>query len=680
MRLFIEKYEVDTDDRFSTMLTAAVDDIRDFGKRNTSFSKTIIIQGTKNNNLLFGQIFDVRSRNDYNPLLPNIGKNFNPAISADAVILNGNIQQLKGVARLLAINIKDGIIEYELQVIGELGGFAARVGAKKIQDLDFSAYDHEYSIANITGSWTNDNGGAGYYYPLIDYGNYSSDKKNWRVGTFRPAIFLKEVIEKMVSGAGYTMDFPLLDTDRLKRIGIPYNRKILTANNTLILDIYNNDYDGITPDEFGQIWIQVFKNGVEQYSTTIGNFGEFSFVVNDVVLSTGDIISIAAQGSYIPFNPTAGSIGAFTTTDYMNYEYNGATTITTSIDVVLLFTELGATVTYPFNPFQNDVWLDISFQTKSSTAIPTPILIGDDVKMNDALPQNILQKDLFSSVLKLFNLYCYEDNTVNKHLVIEPFIDFYTNDIEDWSLKVDRSSNINIKPMSELNARYYNFKFKADSDYWSDLYRKRYNEGYGDRIYDSQFEFVSEKEDVELIFASTPIVGYSGEEKCYSTIFKRTGNEPSVTEEQVDSIIRLMQFKTLTTTVSWNVKNADNSSSLHSGHDWPYAGHVDNPITPTNDLNFGAPKELFWTLSSGDLSTNQFNVYWSSYMAEITDKDSKLMTCTIRLTRKDWYNLAFNKYKWIDGALWRLNKIIDYNATNEDTCKAEFLRVIYKTY
>ena len=234
--------------------------------------------------------------------------------------------------------------------------------------------------------------------------------------------------------------------------------------------------------------------------------------------------------------------------------------------------------------------------------------------------------------------------------------------------------------MSELNARYYNFKFKADSDYWSDLYRKRYNEGYGDRVYDSEFEFVSEKKDVELIFASTPIVGYSGEEKCYSTIFKRTGNEPSVTEEQVDSIIRLMQFKTLSASSSWKIRNADNSGDLHNDNEWPYAGHVDNPITPTNDLNFGAPKELFWTLSSGDLSTNQFNVYWSSYMAEITDKDSKLMTCTIRLTRKDWYDLAFNKYKWIDGALWRLNKVIDYNATNEDTCKAEFLRVIYKTY
>jgi hypothetical protein len=97
-------------------------------------------------------------------------------------------------------------------------------------------------------------------------------------------------------------------------------------------------------------------------------------------------------------------------------------------------------------------------------------------------------------------------------------------------------------------------------------------------------------------------------------------------------------------------------------------------------LNFGVPKELFFTLVSGALNVNQFNVYWSSYMAEITDKDSKLLTATVKLKFSDIYNLDFSKLKWIDGSLFRLNKVIDFNATQEDTCKVELLKIINRIY
>jgi hypothetical protein len=67
-------------------------------------------------------------------------------------------------------------------------------------------------------------------------------------------------------------------------------------------------------------------------------------------------------------------------------------------------------------------------------------------------------------------------------------------------------------------------------------------------------------------------------------------------------------------------------------------------------------------------------------MAEITDKDSKLLTATAKLNYSDIYNLDFSKLKWIDGSLFRLNKIIDFDVTNESTCKVELLKVINKIY
>ena len=67
-------------------------------------------------------------------------------------------------------------------------------------------------------------------------------------------------------------------------------------------------------------------------------------------------------------------------------------------------------------------------------------------------------------------------------------------------------------------------------------------------------------------------------------------------------------------------------------------------------------------------------------MAEITDKDSKLLLCKAKLSRRDVANIDFSKLIWIDGSLFRLNKIIDYNASNEDLCTLELLKVINKIY
>ena len=275
----------------------------------------------------------------------------------------------------------------------------------------------------------------------------------------------------------------------------------------------------------------------------------------------------------------------------------------------------------------------------------------------------------------------FEDPTKDKHLVITPFVDYYTGSSAiDWSSKIDRSRPIRYKPMSELTARYYEFIFKKDSDYWNDLYDKRYNIEYGSYRYDSQFEFAHETQKVELIFSGTPLLGYSGEEKVYSTIFKRTGEGSSAVEENTDSNIRILQNKNVTGVTSWDILADDGTTILGSYTDYPYAGHFDDPDVPTNDIQFGVPNELFFTLLTGAININQFNVYWSSYMAEITHKDSRLMTCTAKLNLLDIANLDFSKLIYVDGALFRLNKITDFNTSHEDTCEIELVKVINKIY
>ena len=43
IELFVEGYRADISTGFSTMLTMAIDDIKDFGAKNGTYSKTIIL-------------------------------------------------------------------------------------------------------------------------------------------------------------------------------------------------------------------------------------------------------------------------------------------------------------------------------------------------------------------------------------------------------------------------------------------------------------------------------------------------------------------------------------------------------------------------------------------------------------------------------------------------------------
>jgi hypothetical protein len=83
---------------------------------------------------------------------------------------------------------------------------------------------------------------------------------------------------------------------------------------------------------------------------------------------------------------------------------------------------------------------------------------------------------------------------------------FYSTDSQnsvDWTYKLDRNSLMSIKPMSEINSKVYNFLYADDSDFYNDLYKKRYNLSYGSYVFDTLFEFVDQVQPINIIFAST---------------------------------------------------------------------------------------------------------------------------------------------------------------------------------
>jgi len=693
--MYMENERVDLTADLSALLTFSLDDVKEFAARSTTFSKTIVLPGTARNNRLFGNIFQTGQANWYNAGQPNIGYNFNAAKSANCIIFQDHLQTFKGVLRLLKIVCEKGRIEYEVAVFGEIALLNSTLAGALLEDLDFSEHDHDYTIDNIADSWDNP-GGSGVYYPLIDYGTYSTDKQNWNYRTFRPALYLREYLDKIFTAAGFRYDAPLFDTPRFKSIIIPHNKKDLTRKDGPFLratmntpaDILYSAIGKTTPQDAVLETFSASNFTIDGTNKFITYTGITPVTVRGRVRVTGDIFNGTTDEVRMDLGPLSAGSGdtgsvvlpppnpALQATPFTFDETREVTLFPGGIYSFRHYIQDPTGTPYRTRIFSIDISLD------AVTPIYEIVDLGEPVKMNEQIPQNVKQVDFLLAVIRLWNLYVYEDFNDTRLIRINPFVDFYGTDSinsVDWSFKLNRDKVFTLEPLSELNAKKYGFKYKADNDFYNEEYRKRWGEGYGDYTFDSQFEFSEQVKSFEVVFSATPLVGYVGEDKVYSTIMKRTGEGGSLIEERIDSNIRLLQTKKITGVNNWDIMS-DTGDSLGLFDLYPYAGHLNDPDVPTDCLNFGALRSVFFVIAAIPAYATQFKAYWSPYMAEITDKDGKLLTGNFYLTAKDIAELDFSRLIYVDGSLFRLNKIADYNASKPSDCKCELLKVNYLLY
>ena len=204
-------------------LTKEAYDVNNPQKRLSDYSKTITIPEGKLVNQIFEHAFDVNV--DY--------LTFNPNLKTSYQILQDGVLVIDGYCQLLAIKNVDGLVTYEIAATGKVGNLFEKIKDKYLQDLDLSALDHAWSQANVVDSWTAPIG-EGYVYPMIDIGGRSR-YNNWKVQDFKPAIYLKQYLDSILSEAGYTYDSTFFDTTLFKSLIVPYGSGKILLDNAAIL-------------------------------------------------------------------------------------------------------------------------------------------------------------------------------------------------------------------------------------------------------------------------------------------------------------------------------------------------------------------------------------------------------------------------------------------------------------
>lgn len=292
------------------------------------------------------------------------------------------------------------------------------------------------------------------------------------------------------------------------------------------------------------------------------------------------------------------------------------------------------------------------------------------VDLGGSLPANVKQKDLLSSVIKMFNLFIEPDKDVANGFIIEPRDDYYSKylEIKDWSDKLDNNNKIVSQIASDTQNRTNLFTYKADKDIYNNSYTVNTNKCYGEYKYEIDNDFISEEKKIELIFSPTILDLCYGSSQIYLPIIANMNNGNYSRPEGMN--IRLLYKK------KFNMTNDVIYFSGSTYSYYPYAGPFDNPLTPTLSLNFGQVTAFYPGFT--DTTNNLFYLYWQNQMTELSDKNARIITAYFYLTAYDISQFRFSDLIWFkydnSEGYYRINKIYDYDPVNNFTTKVELIK------
>lgn len=704
-------------------ITIAIADVREPDKRNSAFSKTLTLPGSKILNILFEHIFDVTTElNNFNPNLKTRCEYF---VRGEKVF-EGDIQLLK-----IRTKGKSPMVEifYECSIVGRLANIFLDLGNALLEDLDLSDLNHTFSYPVIATVWSSYTPGVGYYYPFIDYGCAGGNITTWYLQYLKPATFEIEYVDRIFLSIGKTYSSTFLGGAYHNQIVIPdsnegglkmtaaqinatsfYAGKTALTTYTLPLTNLLTSWYYNLPTPQTTIGQLVFNDDTNSPFYDGGN--NYSTVTNTFITPANTEYKFAVSCDFeVLINPPAGTTSTTIvngTYRFMIYIYNAslsvivATSSVTTTATTAGYTAFSVTCQIPSAYSQANLYYYCDLATDDAGFLETifwnggtPITagtasltvrqkttswfsiasignlpIGYTVNMNNTIPKNVKQIDFLMGIIKSENLYMELDLTDSDNYIIEKRADFFQDaNPLDWTSKWDFQKETEIIPMGDLDFREYLFTYKKDGDKYNKLYFDEFGETYGQEQIYVDNDFIQSQKKNELIFAATPLVGNSQNNLVYPVMAQSNGTAI----KPMACIIRRLYVGGL---LSCNMYSFESGTQNFQFTSYPYAGHLDNPYNPTIDLCWDNPKKLYYNFPALTYTNNNLYVRnWQKFIEQITDQNSKVVVMWMYLKASDISKFTFRKKVWIVDSYYLVNKIFDYNPQEVQSTKVEFLRL-----
>ena len=582
--------------------------------------------------------------------------------------------------------------------------------------------------------WT----GQGYYYGLIDYGFTRPSAPTFGVEHMPPQVFCYEVLEKAFNYAGITWDSTFLESQLFKKLLMAYpggdlptitqvqaegESVFTTQDNTTTSSGYflSNGFggSGVTyfaaqPDIIGISDYEILAH----YSSTI-NRDDLSqaqeFSPLRIVVASSGLYEINYAGDHdVDITIAGNGSGAYTINgeyEIVIFTYKNNILISNDLLYSGSITSATTSLTFSFDysrllnvNYNDEVHFDVRFRLVSCTVQRTGLTslnllinilsntsdlnflkqqqalsAGGTVYLESFLPDMTCDKFL-KGIITAFNLYVKPSTADASILEIEPLSDFYnaSGDAIDWTYKLDRSKDIKIEPTINFSAKNYKFNFEQDDDYWNTRYLDDVQEQYGSFLIQSQSQFATSDTEFKLPFSQKLLVRIPEDSpSSFTDLIVPRSFQVKINEDGTSLVEKkkgkpfIVQLGGLRTG-AWI--HRDETGVDHVEIDYPYVGHLNSLDSPTFDFNFGVPDYVFW--STTNYPTNNLYLYHEKFIKELISRFGKQVTCSVMLRPSDINSLDFRNLINIDGVVYRLLKVSDYQSGKNVSTNVELIRII----
>jgi hypothetical protein len=568
--------------------------------------------------------------------------------------------------------------------------------------------------------------GRGYYYGLIDYGYTRPTPSTFGVEHMPPQVFVYEVLEKAFAYAGITWTSTFMESQLFKRLLLAYaGGDLPTIDST-----QSNNDSAFTTEANNAGSGAIIKGTVQQYGSGIAFMNDLTLIddydctVNqdniNQLQTTSPVLFVSATEGLVTVNYLGDHDITWTTNAALIYgDYNVRLAIfkngiLISNDViyqgVLEGVGNGHSLTFTFdysrqiNLLINDaLTFKISYNLLAAqglgfnglTFITTEIIsntadlnitrdtqtlsAGGTVNLAAFLPD--MTCDVFlKGIITAFNLFIKPSVADPSIVEIEPLNDFYNaaGDAIDWTYLIDKSKDITVTPTINFAAKNYKFNFEQDDDYFNTTYTDDVQKQYGQFLIESQSQFATNDASFKIPFSQKLLARIPEDSPSSFTdlIVPRsfqikTNEDGTSTMEKKKGKPFIVQLGDLRAGV-WEHRSETGVDDNLT--DYPYVGHLDSIDSPSFDFNFGVPDFVFWSTSV--YTTNNLYIYHEKFIKELVSRFGKQLTCSAMLAAEDINALDFKNLINIDGIVYRLQKVSDYDSGKNTSTQIELIRII----
>lgn len=700
-RLVADGRTLDLRGDIATPINLSIADILQPDKRARSFSKKIVLEGTQNNGDFFASAFSFTSSNN--------DITFDPTVKVEAQLFKGSMRVIDGVMQLNDVVLKDGKYQFTITLFTDVIDAFLLLKNTDISELDWTEYTHTLTQANIVATFTTPIG-SGYKYKLMERGNNRPGAVIWRNTDLIPYVYFAEILDKILDFAQIPYTSTFISSTRFQSIMFGYGGGTVPSVSAQdlddrLVDVDNGDYnyqkdtipvidqqgqyrsqfpsediDGtnftetITQDTLGQyLDAEITCQVTGTYRLDLGLILDYVYDVGTMTYLFGRApwVKLLKNGAEIDSTQYWAPVDSFLPTQSGTVDYTLSKTLNLqSGDQLQLRVEPWECTT---DDFVDPVRLTISTNTPITidlTSLDTALTDGSTIEVGRFIP-NMSCAEFLLGAIRQFNLYISDPDDTGT-VRIEPLTTFYkpTTDFDDITKLVDYAKDFKIEPSANLYAKTTSFKFKEIKDFDALEYATAWEEKYGDYIHTQGSYYAAGDQKIDLPWGT--IVPYN---LLNGVIVPRfisiddTGTlKPSKGPARImmDNGMKDGDWSLRNLTVPWNQTNRTTYPSVH---------HFDDYEAPEFDLNFKLVNELFYTTGAW-VSINSYSEYHYEFINEITARSGTIITCYVRYNPLDIRNIDFSKLKMINGKLYRLNKVIDFDDNIQGTTKIELVKVL----